>query len=449
MHPLLSRADFGPYRYLRTNPFLLCLLALLGFTTTHAAAVSVPADAEVVAMVGGDLITAAQFGSRYAEHLRRSGLEDSPLLRTHFLQGLVEERLLARDAIASGLNDEPAYRVEAERYRRKLLLDLYTRRTVYEGISVEESDLRTAFTRINTRLAARHLYARSLEDARDLHDRLMAGATFEALARETFADSALAASGGYVGYFTFDEMDAGFEDAAFALEVGDVSEPVRTAQGYSIIRLEDRQTEPLLTETDYATRRNHLISYVTNRKRAAARLAHVRAIASALDLRFDPASLADLHRQIEGTFLMPGDEALGAWLASPLLSFTREGRRITWSIEDFRREAQFTDVDHRAQVRSHEELVEFVEGIVVREVMLDRARDAGFDENPLLDVALEEWMTSWFASAARRRVAARYPDAEAAAGAVERHLETLRSRYQVRVRLDTLASLSFGEPTSS
>lgn len=56
---------------------------------------------------------------------------------------------------------------------------------------------------------------------------MLAGESFEALAEEVFTNPYLANNGGDIGEFTVDEMDIAFENAAFALNVGDVSAPVK------------------------------------------------------------------------------------------------------------------------------------------------------------------------------------------------------------------------------
>ncbi|HEX7071776.1 MAG TPA: peptidylprolyl isomerase, partial [Rhodothermales bacterium] len=371
------------------------LAAFLFLSTSALAAPRPPVDASdsVVARVAAGEIRVEGFRAQYAEYLVRTGLSDSGALRSHFLDGLIETRLLAEEALANGIERRPDYAFARERFLRKLLVDLYVRRTLYEPIVVTEADLDEAFARINTTLETRHLYARTLAEAEALRARLDAGESWEQLAAETFADSALAASGGHLGRFTFDEMDADFEDAAFALEVGEISEPIRTAQGYSIIQLLGREVKPLMTEYEFAAKRSMLQAFVTNRKRAAAQRAHARALADALELSFDETSLNDLLGQVSGTVVATDDESYEAWLARPLLHFTVDGERRSWSIARFRNEAQYTDEAQRAQVRSLQDLTEFAEGVVVREVMLERARERGLDADPTLAAALDAAMT--------------------------------------------------------
>lgn len=66
--------------------------------------------------------------------------------------------------------------------------------------------------------------------------------TFSELATEFSKDPGSAAEGGDLGYFGRGMMVPGFEAAAFALEVGAISEPVQTQYGYHIILCEDKRT---------------------------------------------------------------------------------------------------------------------------------------------------------------------------------------------------------------
>lgn len=72
-------------------------------------------------------------------------------------------------------------------------------------------------------------------------ERARAGEDFAALAREFSDDYATRQAGGDTGFFYRGQMAPAFEAAAFALEPGEISEPIETAFGVHIIRLEERQ----------------------------------------------------------------------------------------------------------------------------------------------------------------------------------------------------------------
>lgn len=76
--------------------------------------------------------------------------------------------------------------------------------------------------------------------ARALRDSLVRGADFEAVARAESSDSVSAAAGGRLGTFGRGRMVAAFEQAAFRLPVGQISEPVVTGFGVHLIKVERR-----------------------------------------------------------------------------------------------------------------------------------------------------------------------------------------------------------------
>jgi peptidyl-prolyl cis-trans isomerase C len=86
----------------------------------------------------------------------------------------------------------------------------------------------------------------SSEDARklaaDARARVVAGADFNVVAKEVSEDPSAEQNSGRLGWFTRERMDAAFSRAAFALkQAGDVSEPVQSAFGWHVIRLDDRR----------------------------------------------------------------------------------------------------------------------------------------------------------------------------------------------------------------
>ena len=75
----------------------------------------------------------------------------------------------------------------------------------------------------------------------EIQEKLNTGADFAALAKESSDDFVSAKQGGDLGFFGRGVMDKAFEDAAFKLNKGEVSEPVRSKFGYHLIKLDDIQ----------------------------------------------------------------------------------------------------------------------------------------------------------------------------------------------------------------
>ena len=82
--------------------------------------------------------------------------------------------------------------------------------------------------------------------ALQVQEKLRAGAVFKDLARQFSQDKRTASHGGDVGYFARGRMLKPFEDAAFALKKGEISDLVKTTLGYHLIKTTDRVRGKLL-----------------------------------------------------------------------------------------------------------------------------------------------------------------------------------------------------------
>lgn len=78
---------------------------------------------------------------------------------------------------------------------------------------------------------------------RDIQKKLEEGADFAQLAREYSDDTESARNGGELGFFVRGWMVPEFEEAAFGLRVGEVSDIVETEFGYHLIRCEEKKTK--------------------------------------------------------------------------------------------------------------------------------------------------------------------------------------------------------------
>lgn len=82
---------------------------------------------------------------------------------------------------------------------------------------------------------AQHILVDHEHEAQDLIKKLDEGTSFEDLAKD-FSKCPSGRSGGNLGEFARGMMVKPFEDAAFALEVGQTSSPVKTQFGYHLIK---------------------------------------------------------------------------------------------------------------------------------------------------------------------------------------------------------------------
>ena len=89
---------------------------------------------------------------------------------------------------------------------------------------------------MSNKIKCSHILVQKQSEALDMLERIKKGEKFGKLAREFSLDSGSAKRDGNLGYFGRGKMVKEFENTAFNLHVGQISEPVKTQYGYHIIK---------------------------------------------------------------------------------------------------------------------------------------------------------------------------------------------------------------------
>ena len=89
---------------------------------------------------------------------------------------------------------------------------------------------------LTNKIKCSHILVQKQSEAITILDRIKNGEKFGKLAKELSIDSGSAKRDGSLGYFSRGKMVKEFENAAFSLEVGKISEPIKTQYGYHIIK---------------------------------------------------------------------------------------------------------------------------------------------------------------------------------------------------------------------
>lgn len=158
---------------------------------------------------------------------------------------------VAKDSTLNAVNLDPII----EPYIEQEVVWRLRDKVIKVDTALDDTRLRQMFDRegTGTTIKARHVLLRLPTDAtpaqrdsvarlaQQIRDRARGGEDFAALARQYSQEPGAAQSGGDLGYFGRGQMVAPFEQAAFALQVGQVSEPVETPFGLHIIKVEDRK----------------------------------------------------------------------------------------------------------------------------------------------------------------------------------------------------------------
>lgn len=108
----------------------------------------------------------------------------------------------------------------------------------FHGISCSAAQINNSCSVSSVR--AGHILVDTKEEADLIKSKINNGESFEMLAKK-YSKCPSKENGGDLGYFEKGQMVKSFEDAAFALPVGQVSNPVQTPFGWHIIKVYDKK----------------------------------------------------------------------------------------------------------------------------------------------------------------------------------------------------------------
>lgn len=130
-----------------------------------------------------------------------------------------------------------------ENLRKELLFNKY-RDAFLDDIQINEKEVKKYFEENKEELIvvkASHILVKTEEEGKKVLKRLEAGEDFAKVASEVSIDKTSSMQGGSLPYFAKGDMIAEFEEAAFALSPGEISDLVHTEVGYHIIKVEDKK----------------------------------------------------------------------------------------------------------------------------------------------------------------------------------------------------------------
>jgi peptidyl-prolyl cis-trans isomerase C len=157
--------------------------------------------------------------------------------------------LLTQAAEAKKIGDSNEFKQQLEFTRKKLLmaklLDSEAKAASTDSAMRKVYDDATKQMKPEEEVHARHILVETEEEAKAIQEELQKGADFAETAKSKSKDPGAAAEGGDLGFFSKDQMVPEFAEAAFKLEKGQLSDPVKSPFGWHVIRVEDKRTRPL------------------------------------------------------------------------------------------------------------------------------------------------------------------------------------------------------------
>ncbi len=183
--------------------------------------------------------------------------------KRQFMEQLVQIKVLAHQAQLMHLDDSPEAKQQIAFATENILASM-AGRALMATARVDNEDLHKYYDSHKgdfEQVSAHHILIRfkgspvplkdgqkdlteeeALAKAQEIIKRLKAGEDFAKIAEAESADAGSGKNGGDLGSFKHGQMVKPFEDAAFSLKPGEISDPVKSQFGYHIIRVDKVET---------------------------------------------------------------------------------------------------------------------------------------------------------------------------------------------------------------
>src|SRR3974390_2994611 len=193
---------------------------------------------------------------------------DPATKKENVLAFLIDMKIVAKAAEDKKIEDRPEFKARLAFTRNRLLMDTLL---AAEGkAATTEEAMKKVYDEAAKQIEgeqegpARHILVETEDEAKAIVAELKKGADFAELAKKKSKDPG-ASAGGDLGFFTKDQMVPEFSAAAFSLEPGKISDPVKSQFGWHVIKVEEKRNPK---PPDFDQVKSQIETYVTRRAQA-------------------------------------------------------------------------------------------------------------------------------------------------------------------------------------
>ncbi|MCX7875102.1 MAG: peptidylprolyl isomerase [Melioribacteraceae bacterium] len=352
----------------------------------------------ILASVGKKNITVGNFLTRYSDYIFSSGIKDNIVTRRSILNNMINEILLYHYDDNSNIFNNPEYKKELEWARKQTILAFLKDQEIFAKLTATESELRDAFFKTNMKVSARHLFAETEEEAENLYQLLQTGADFNQLAKQVFTDSTLQNNGGYLGFFTWGDMDPNFEDAAFKLNEGEISKPIKTKYGFSIIKVEKKIANPIITEDEFLRKKKHVERIVKMRKISSEEEKFINKIFDSNKLKINDSAINYIFENLSSINQIEKNNP------PEFLYVVKYGNK-NYSLNEVLQKINELPPFHRRKLNSVQNIKAIIKGFVLQDILLSMAIKKSYDKNPEVQKVISNYFDNIFLRYKREEVA--------------------------------------------
>ncbi len=392
---------------------------------------------QTLAKVNNSEISLDAYLPRYNNFLFKTHQRDNLLNRHIFLNSLIDEKLIVDYAKENDITTDPTVMREKQRMYDQLLLNKYFEYEIIPRTDATDTELRRLFTWSKTSLHVRHIFAQDIESIIAINTKLKNGTDWNTLAQNSFNDPVLKNNGGDLGWISMGDMDPAFEVVAFSLKDVEISEPVKTKFGFSIIQVIEREKDLFLTEQEFQLEKEWLGLMAKQYKKMPAIRAYTDSIEKELGIYFSQNELRALL-----TAIVSNTESNKIYSKTDLVFFQNGN---TWSVQETY--SKLYDLSPRQfnYIKTKDNLISAIEGLAVRKQFLQHAEKLNLHKTSFFTKTLNQKHNAYLINLCLKNIYDSVPQDDERSKNIKSAYINFRNELTEKssIRIDSLSVKSF------
>ncbi len=206
-----------------------------------------------LAKVGASQITQADFNRElqslpdYAQQMFEGAAG-----KEKFLDEIVKKEVLYQEATKKGMDKSPEFIRKVEDFKKLTLISELLEKEIMSKAKVSDQEIRDYYDKhrqdfaTTNQIRVSHILLKTEAEAEKVLERLKKGEKFDEVAKKESIDKSSGPKGGDLGYFSRGQQVPDFVRSAAGLKVGEISNPVKSEDGYHIVVVTDKKMGPVV-----------------------------------------------------------------------------------------------------------------------------------------------------------------------------------------------------------
>lgn len=350
---------------------------------------------KTIASVGGNKITLGEFQDAYKPPMIPGDSAAVLAGKQDLLNRMVEQKLMVNEAVARGMDKDPKLTQDLEELKKNILLQELYKAEILKRAQPSDSDVKKFYDRLGKEAKASHILVKTEEEAKEIAQALKSGGDFAQLAGSKSVDRGSAQRGGDLGWFGWGKMVEEFQAAAFSMKPGQTSKPIKTAFGFHIIRLDSLREVPLQPFEEMKDRIKQQLSATRPRELANKYITKLREGAN-IKIK-DDIIQALAAKQAPGQPMPTLPQASPEELKKTVVTYNGG----SWTVQNL-----YDNVNRYMRgvldLSQADRLKEQLEGLIVSDLLLARAKSKGIEQNPKVKAQLSRTRDNMLAESCYR-----------------------------------------------